>query len=122
MTLRNRPSRWIASPSPSRQSYLQALFDELNTKVAGNLTPQEFDAGIAKQGNALYEDLFHNAYQGLPGFKTFYRETLYPLSERGAHTARALRAGGADRLRRAVHPLEILRGSLPDAQGRWRAD
>ena len=112
----------ITFPKPP-DAYLQTLFDELNTKVAGNLTPQEFDAGIAKQGNALYEDLFHNAYQGLPGFKTFYRETLYPLSERGAHT-------GAGRYVPAVQivsdepyiPWEILRGSLPGAQGRWQAD
>ena len=116
----------ITFPKPP-DAYLQTLFDELNTKVAGNLTPQEFDAGIAKQGNALYEDLFHNAYPGLPGFKTFYRETLYPLSERGAHT-------GAGRYVPAVQivsdepyiPWEILRGSLPDAEGRggpirWRS-
>ncbi len=75
----------ITFPKPP-DAYLQVLFDELNTRPAGNLTPQEFDGGVVKLGNALYESLFHNAYQDLPGFKSFYRETLYPLSERGVHT------------------------------------
>ncbi len=109
----------ITFPKPP-DAYLQTLFDELNTKTAGNLTPQEFDAGIAKQGNALYESLFHNEYQHLPGFKTFYRDILHPLSKLGA------RIGYVPAVQivsdEPYIPWEILRGSLPDVKGRWRAD
>ncbi len=112
----------ITFPKPP-DAYLQALFDELNTGTRGGLTPAEFDAAIARLGNSLYETLFHNAYQGLPGFKTFYRDTLVPLSERAA-TAGANYAPPAVQIvsDEPYIPWEILRGSLPDAQGRWRAD
>lgn len=112
----------IAFPKPP-DAYLQALFDELNARTAGGLTAQEFDAEVMKLGNRLYEELFHNAHGDLPGFKSFYRDELYPCSEREAQ-------GGAGRYVPTVQivsdepyiPWEILRGSLPDARGRWWAD
>ncbi|QLQ08671.1 MAG: hypothetical protein HZY76_23630 [Anaerolineae bacterium] len=101
--------------------YVQAIFDETNAKTRRGLTAQEFDAEVIKLGNRLYEDLFHNAQGDLPGFKSFYRDELYPASEHEAQ-GRSRGADRAARLGRFYIPWEILRASLSDASGRWHTD